>query len=48
MNNWNWILKAIHSSIKKPFMDKSNKIMQDIYTENYKMLLREIAEDPNK
>ena len=29
-------------------MDKSNKIMQDIYTENYKMLLREIAEDPNK
>ena len=32
MNNWNWILKAIHSSIKKPFRDKCNKIMQDIYT----------------
>ena len=32
MNNWNWILKAIHSSIKKPFMDKCNKIMQDVYT----------------
>lgn len=28
-------------------MDKCNKIIQEVYTENYKMLLREIQENPN-
>ena len=29
-------------------MDKCNKIMQDVYTENYKLLMRDVEEDTNK